>query len=378
MLGFVKILMHYTLAENFATTDPAAETAATAPLTELLRCLILYSQRIIIIGSLQIDWPGSVMWPLKVMGWVWATSSPETLSIDCVLPADTGVPVAAQRVVVYLCVPVVMMIILLLIELVMRLDTRLHSKSTSRATLSDRLGASAMVVAYFFFPAVLRQLFGLFACIPLDQPVEPPRVAKAVGTFWVYDVATQCWAGYHKPLALGLGLPLIVLLCIGLPAAIVYKTASNRHNLDDPVFQQHYGHLTRSYRPSKYWWEAVVTLETVALTAISVFGVNIGAFYQSIVMSAALAIMVQMQYTFRPFAHETTGRAMLRGSQVLLVTSFIGMTFVPTGTVEVDPDIARRYGLVMGVSLLLLNLAYILYVLWLLYKLIDWKQWSRL
>lgn len=85
-------------------------------------------------------------------------------------------------------------------------------------------------------------------------------------------------------------------------------------------------------------------------------GVNIGAFYQSIVMSAALAIMVQMQYTFRPFAHAPTGRAMLRGTQALLVTSFVGMTFIPTGTIEVDPDVTRRYGLVTGVSLLLLNL----------------------
>jgi hypothetical protein len=103
----------------------------------------------------------------------------------------------------YVSFPVVLLALLLLLEL---LISRLKRKrSNAAATLKDRLGSSAMVVV--FFPGMLRVVFVLFACMRLDRHVETPYTASAVGSFWVCDVSTVCFSGWHRALSLGLGLP---------------------------------------------------------------------------------------------------------------------------------------------------------------------------
>uniref|UniRef100_A0A383V8L5 Right handed beta helix domain-containing protein n=1 Tax=Tetradesmus obliquus TaxID=3088 RepID=A0A383V8L5_TETOB len=223
---------------------PNAEQQERTPPAELIRCLVLYGQRMLIVASLSIDWPATIAYPLRVLAWVWSSSSPETLSADCVLPASSSFPRAAQRVVFYLSMPAAMLLALLLLEML------LHARRPGTAhKLLPRLGSSAMVVL-FFLPSLLRTLFGLFACIPLDQPAAWPYEATAVGSFWVYDTHSACFGTrWHRILAFGLGVPLVALLCVGIPAVTIHVTVSNRTLLDDAGFRRRWGFLTQAYRP---------------------------------------------------------------------------------------------------------------------------------
>jgi hypothetical protein len=374
LLAFIKVLCHFTLAENFQ----AQQDETKEPVSILLKCLVLYSQWLLLVASLNIDWPASIAYPFQMLAWFWAPSNPETLSIDCLLSDSSSVPIAAQRVLFYVSVPVVLLALLLLIELL--LSQLKRQRFNTAATLKDRLGSSAMVVVFSFLPGMLRVVFGLFACLPLDKHVEPPYTASAVESFWVYDVSTVCFTSWHRALSLGLGLPLILLLCFGMPAAIVYITVSNRGSLDDRLFQQHWGFLTRSYRARYCWWEAVVICQTMALVAVSVFGANMGATFQAVVMTAVLAVFLYLLMAFKPFAYQRTGGSMLFGVQCLLLTSFVGHTFQLAASSRSQlqsqaegQQAAATYGIVMGVLLLLVNLAYVSSVLWQLVQLMEWQ-----
>jgi hypothetical protein len=369
MLAFIKLVCHFTLAENFQ----AELDTSKHQLTSLLRCLVLYSQWFMLVGSLNIYWPAPIAYMLTAMGYIWAPSTPETLSIDCLLTNNGYVPVAVQRVLFYGGVPVVMFLLLILLELVLSIVKRV--RSTAAASMAERLGGSAMVVAFFVLPGVLRVVFGLFACVPLDEPVVAHYTAAAVGSYWVHDVSTVCFGtGWHRSLSLGLGVPLVLLLCIGLPVAIVFVTVSNRKRITHPTFQQHWGFLTRAYTTRFCWWEAVIVCQTIALVAVSTFRINMGPFYQTVLMTAVLGIHLYLLIAAEPYVHLQTGRSMRLAVQCLLLTSFVGLTFQQTSrsTAGSDNQPAAEYGIALGALLLFMNVGFICYVLWQLAKQVDW------
>jgi hypothetical protein len=120
----------------------------------------------------------------------------------------------------------------------------------------------------------------------------------------------------------------------------VYITVSNRSSLDDRLFQQHWGFLTRSYGARYCWWEAVVICQTKGLVAVSVFGANMGATFQAVVMTAVLAVFLYLLMAFKHFAYQRTGRSMLFGVQCLLLTTFVGHTFQLTASSRAQPQMA--------------------------------------
>jgi hypothetical protein len=321
---------------------------------------------------LNIEFPSSVTAPLKAVAWFWAPASPQALSIDCLLGgsgAAGALPIAMQRVLVYICIPLAMLLALLLLEVTFLKFSR---KSRARGQgMADRLFASGFVAAFFFLPSIARSLFSLFACVPIDEPASSPFVAEAVGSFWALDLNMQCWTGYHRVFSLGVGVPLLLLVCVGLPACILYKTLSYRHMLNNAHVIKHYGFLFRAYKSKFCWWECVIVLQTEALVAVSVFGHSIGPMYQALFANAMLALMTVVLMMARPHAHAAAYRVMLHAMCCLVVTSYIALSFIPSGTYKAGP----LYGVLMGCVLVLLNGSFVISVLWLMYKHIDWRDY---
>jgi hypothetical protein len=129
-----------------------------------------------------------------------------------------------------------------------------------------------MVVCFFFAPSALRVAVGWFACITIDVPVAAPYVAGAVGSFWLHDPDQLCYQGYHRAWALGLGLPLLLLVCGLLPAAILWVALRNNQQKAPHTSAVCMVFLVWCYQPSYCCWDAAVTMQTAALTIVSVYG----------------------------------------------------------------------------------------------------------
>jgi hypothetical protein len=216
LMGFIKLVYTFSLAENSRPQQDDTRQAAS-----LLRCLVLYSQWLLLVASLNTSWPASIAYPVQVLALFWSTANSEALSFSCLLSSAGTLPASAQRVLFYIVLPVGVLLALLLLEVLLVKLLRKRVVTTA-APMVDRLASVAMIVVFFFLPSLLRTVFGLFVCITLDSPVLSSYSARAAGSFWVYDVSTHCFsAGWHRALSLGLGLPLMLLLCIGLPGAII-------------------------------------------------------------------------------------------------------------------------------------------------------------
>jgi hypothetical protein len=117
-----------------------------------------------------------------------------------------------------------------------------------------KVTSTGIIVLSTFLPQLLHAGFGLFACVPLDDSVSAPYEAKAVGTFWVSHMSQQCWQGYHKALALGLGIPLVLLLCVIRPGSVLVFMLRHRDGSLYSRELRHYSFLFPMYKPSAAWW----------------------------------------------------------------------------------------------------------------------------
>jgi hypothetical protein len=390
LLGFMKLVCLATLRCPVGSTT--ASTAAQP--AEFMRQLVLYVQYTLILASVQAadSWPASVAKPLEALAWLWSPASPHTLAPGCLAHPGASVDGVAT-IAFYVTLPLVMLVLLLLLEVGIRFvrDRRRrhqlglpYTPSTSTSSFMDQLIAASMVVIYFFLPSIVRSCFGLFACISIDPPAQPPNMPLAVGSFWVHDTEQLCFAGWHRRLAIGLGIPLLLFVCF-VPGFILHKTLPNRARLEDPVWLQHYGFLVQDYRPACRYWEAVVSAQNILLVAISVFSYTLGPFYQAVLMNVAVAVILLLLAVARPPAHKDTQRVALFSMGCLFLTSYSALGFVQMAGGSSDDELplssaeAGAIPTFMGVIVVATNCVFLVFVLWKLVRSVEWKtHWRRM
>lgn len=407
LLLMIKGLCHFTvrgtlqngrgsriLVETCPTTtaDPDAVDPPVVPKklqpTDLLKTLVLYMQYMLIIASLNIQWPESILYPFQALAWLFSSASPETLSVDCLFARGDALPFAIKKTLFYLAMPLLMLCVLLLYEgvvccVVAKRITEGGGMQTAGAyNLFDRLLSCAVVVLFFFLPSLARTTFSLFACVLLDYPpasstatASSTNMYAALGSFWMLDMDQQCYHGYHKAWSLALGMPLLLLLCIALPAAVLGLTLHSRRRMrQDPDYVCHYGFLSEPYKQPLCFWEGVIALQTEGLVAISVFGFTLGPYYQTLVMHTAIASVLLLLIVYKPHAKVEAGIVMQRGVFCLLVTSLAALSFMPNGYIQPTP----LYGLIMGALLVVFNMLFVVSVIVQIAVLLEWSNlWGK-
>lgn len=240
-------------------------------------------QWMLVVASVNIEWPHALSAAYAALSWLFAASNTST-GLDCLLVQRKNIPMAVQKLLLSLLMPLALLLILIVLDVIItraRLSLRKRKQQSlpltaqsantpSQKTRWVQAGAvaqTAIVLVFFFLPSLLRTAYGLFACVQLDsvpaglQQKQTFLLFNAVGSFWLLDINQQCFAGYHRGWAAGLGVPLLFLLCIVVPFGVIVYLWTHRNKLQNPYYLQHYGFLYTSYRPSKCYWEGVVALQ---------------------------------------------------------------------------------------------------------------------
>eukprot|EP00878_Enallax_costatus_P030596 GHUV01033342.1.p1 GENE.GHUV01033342.1~~GHUV01033342.1.p1 ORF type:complete len:226 (-),score=24.54 GHUV01033342.1:91-768(-) len=169
--------------------------------------------------------------------------------------------------------------------------------------------------------------------------------------------------------------------CIAAPATVFVLMLKNRTLLADADFRQHYGFLHLTYTTQCCYWEGVIALQTIGLVVISVFGSTLGVYYQ---LDSGVALLM----TVAVLAHTSCYRCgsavcpancwscdecnMRRGQLCLSITCAIALTFAPIGFMQVESIPTPAYLMVMGVLMVLMNLAHVVWFAWIFYTNMDW------
>jgi len=115
VLGFMRLQVQWALQERSSidyTEDPLRPTDVVKP-------LVLFCQYMLMVFTLNTSWPSSLSYVLqKPLAWLWSSTSPQTLSVECVMPHSTAVPIPVLRILFYLLMPVLMIVVLLALEAV--------------------------------------------------------------------------------------------------------------------------------------------------------------------------------------------------------------------------------------------------------------------
>lgn len=252
-------------------------------------------------------------------------------------------------------------------------------------------GVLAMVIIFFFLTSLARATLGLFICYTLE---EDPRAVEekihGIGrvSLWMYDMSQPCFGPEHKRWALGLGIPLVVLIFGCLPVVVGVLLCRWRHQLTDTWVQGHFGFLYVHYRPAYYLWEVVVILQTFIVVVVSVTANYLGVYNQALLLNVVLAVIFTMLLLFKPMASREVQLLNYVSIGVQLFTTYAALSFISasesaiaTAVVSQDPQSIwgfTTYKVVMGVLVLVANLAFIIgLVLVLLMTLpsVFWQSW---
>jgi hypothetical protein len=342
--------------------------------SDVLKVLILYVQYLVVLGSAKVAWPTSLSAVFAAAALLFSSGTGQFISLDCIFsPVSVSiVPMPIAKQLIYLVLPVAILLGVIVVHLVVLSAARLRRYVIEGATsqchgsiwskLAARLPAIALVVLYSFFPSLLRVGLSMFACHYLDVAPSAPfngenPVATATNGYWVYDMQQACWSGWHKAWALGLGMPCVLIFCLGVPLAILALLTANKGRLYDPGFRIHFGSLYRNFRPKRFYWEAVVTVQTIVLVCIAVFSNVIGAYYQMVVFAMVFSLSLLLQVWFRPFAFAKLHHLHLSAMGCLYITTFISLTFFDL--MDHEEAALNVYRQAMGVVLMLVNVAFV-------------------
>jgi hypothetical protein len=231
VVAFVAVTVQTTWKDNL-TADK--EVLAT----DYIKVLVMFLQYTVIIGSVSVAWQlfDLQRW-FQAVNIVFAVGSGQALSLDCWLYhyiPQGKLPLAMQRQLVYFLAAVVVLLAVVVLHwlswAVWRWVVPLVWPPREGATqqpaslVCRKLPVTLLVTAYYALPTLARASASFFACLRIDR--APPEVQLPPGATaplnhtwgcWVSDINQQCFSGYHKGWALGLGIPSVLLWCVAVP-----------------------------------------------------------------------------------------------------------------------------------------------------------------
>jgi hypothetical protein len=95
------------LLSALALADSGPVAPDQARHVDLCKPLVVYGQYLFIIININsVPYPATLSQPIQFVGWFWSSASSNSLGLDCVLPRAAALPVAMQKTLFSLLMPV--------------------------------------------------------------------------------------------------------------------------------------------------------------------------------------------------------------------------------------------------------------------------------
>lgn len=110
------------------------------------------------------------------------------------------------------------------------------------------------------------------------------------------------------------------------------------------------------------------------LVAISVFGVNLGAYFGCVTLVAGYFLVLLLLSWLKPYNSKIAGAVATRGALCVFFTSFSSLLFLPAGTISGQADAYEQYAVAVGEVVLCMNFAHVVSVAWQVCRVVAWKD----
>jgi hypothetical protein len=145
--------------------------------------------------------------------------------------------------------------------------------------------------------------------------------AAASGEWWAEDYNMKCYEGTHLALALILGVPGILIICLGVPIGSALFLVRNRKHLHKKSFIAAYGFLYGDYEDQYCWWDSVIALRKFLIVVVIVFVENVGTDMQLLVALGAIIGATVVHMMFNPYRYADNQWTQSAAARMLRVSS---------------------------------------------------------
>jgi hypothetical protein len=264
----------------YLVTD-SIKVAGTVVLSASIQKIFLnYLQVVALCQNFPLRWPAELEWLFEVQGAI-STLGEHMVNADC-LTSSTDVQLHYSKQLAFALAPCIIValsfVVWFLIGIKNNAPICAKRSKPEDTTSKDKFVVTVTTVCYLIYPTLCKNAFGLFDC-------------KWVGdrAYLVAAMEEPCYVGQHLVMLWVLGVGQIIVYVIGLPLVVLVFLRRNRENLDQHVPIARYGLFYAAYKPTRFFWETVLTARKVAIVTLSVFGPTLGTFKQA---QMALLILV--------------------------------------------------------------------------------------
>jgi hypothetical protein len=338
---FITLTVHLTWRDN-------QQLGAHVRASEMIKVLVLYLQYMVIVGSISAPFPGALKAVFEAASVVFGAASGQVMSLDCVVThyvRAATLPLAIQRQLVNFIAPVLvfcsaMLLLwalsgfgLLLRRLRLRIRVRrglvVLQSSGRRFNVFRHWPMVAIIVVFYAYPTLVKASMSAFACLPIDDasgPTAQYATRNHSAGYWVYDgLDKECFSGWHKVWALGVGLPAVLVFCVLLPVSLFFFLWFSSNRVSHTAFREQYGFLYRNYADDRVWWEPVWMAQTVLLCAVSVFHFSIQAYYSVLLLGGLFVGSAILQAVAKPYAERKLHLLQLAAMACLYSTAYCSL-----------------------------------------------------
>lgn len=169
--------------------------------------------------------------------------------------------------------------------------SQIHARGRGREwEWKDVFVMSTQMLWFFAYSMLTAIVLSVFRCRELDPGV------------WVLseDPTVPCRTPEHK-VALGVGIALVGMICIGIPLQAFVNLWRARQDLKSQRMRVRFGLFYINYRPELYWWECYAMLRKFSIVAVVVLFQSAPG-PQCFVLSVLSVIFLTVHSHFKPYS----------------------------------------------------------------------------
>ena len=319
------------------------------------KVLLNHLQQISLMLAFNLDWPN----PLSaILGLTDAVTSGvgQLASPDCLREQETANSAGSAfrlRVISSIALPAMLVCLSACVALI-----RMWAGKSSPTDVRRQLIVMSLVLGFIFYTPLTRTTMQLFSCTRVGGQLR-----------LVEDTDVLCDSPGNQAWALGVGLPLLLLYVIGLPAIIGGLLWRNRQRLSEVSVRRTYGFFFLGYKPEFYWYELWIMARKAIFALLLVALSPAGLLWQLTAAISIVLVALVVSAWLRPFRLEVFN-ALDVCSMVLALATLTG----GTALVQFAPqfvEVTSQYNggkpaqYAVTVVLTILNSAFLVYVvLW--------------
>jgi hypothetical protein len=186
----------------------------------------------------------------------------------------------------------------------------------------DKWVSTLVTLLYLLYPMLCQATFALVGCHFVGEGGE---------SYVQMDMQVPCWDWEdmeHLHHVFLLWIPAMFVYVLGLPLmAYAMLRRAHMHNKTERHVKFRFNTLLVGYRSNRYYWEVVVSFRKAAVVGTSVFLVQAGPRWQTLVAQAMTGVLLFMHVAYRPFVRINTKHDTLHNADLFaLLTAFVTMS----------------------------------------------------